>query len=70
MKIYVVIEDVDDWPENGGGEYPVAIFLNYANADKYATRKKIQANTRNKTYVYYRVETWETFDEKMDERRN
>lgn len=66
MKIYVVIEDVDDWSEDGG-EYPKAVFLNYANADKYATKKTIEANTEDETDVSYRVETWETFDEKMDE---
>jgi hypothetical protein len=62
MKIYVVIEDIDDYPECGGGEYPDAVFLNYANADRYATRKKNEANAWNKTNVFYRVETWETAD--------
>lgn len=62
MKIYVVIEDIDDYPEDGGGEYPDAIFLNYANAEKYTTRKKIEANAWNKTNVFYRIETWETAD--------
>lgn len=67
MKIYVVIEDIDDYPECGGGEYPDAVFLNYANADKYATRKKSEANAWNRTNVFYRVEAWETMDEKENE---
>jgi len=64
MKIYVVIEDIDDYPEDGGGEYPDAIFLNYNNAEKYAKRKKKEANAWKKTNVFYRIETWETADEK------
>ena len=42
MKIYVVIEDIDDYPECGGGEYPDAVFLNYVNAEKYATKKRLK----------------------------
>ena len=64
MKIYVVIEDIDDYPEDGGGEYPDAVFLNYVNAEKYATRKRNEAKAWDKTNVSYRVETWETADEK------
>lgn len=67
MKIYVVIEDIDDYPEDGGGEYPDAVFLNYVNAERYATRKRMEANTWGKTNVFYRVETWETADEKEEE---
>lgn len=61
MKIYVVIEDIDDYPEMGGGSYPDAVFLNYANAEKYAGRKNKERFRQN--YSYY-VETWETADEK------
>jgi len=68
MRIYVVIEDIDDYPECGGGEYPDAVFLNYNNADKYATRKKIEANAWGKTNVFYRIEPWETADERENER--
>lgn len=64
MKIYVVIEDIDDYPECGGGEYPDAIFLNYNNAEKYAKRKKKEAKAWKKTNVFYRIKTWETADEK------
>jgi hypothetical protein len=64
MKLYVVIEVIDDYPEDGGGEYPDAVFLNYINAEKYATRKRQEAIAWDKTDVYYRVETWETADER------
>lgn len=64
MKLYVVIEVIDDYPEDGGGEYPDAVFLNYINAEKYATRKKAEAMAWNKFDVFYRVETWETADER------
>ena len=64
MKIYVVIEDIDDYPECGGGEYPDAVFLNYANAEKYAKRQNKERFS--KKYSYY-VETWETADEKENQ---
>lgn len=63
MKIYVVIEDIDAYPEEGGGTYPDAVFLNRANAEKYAERKIRERYFEN--YNYY-VETWETADERED----
>lgn len=66
MKIYVVIEDIDDYPECGGGAYPDAVYLNYANAEKYAARKKKEVDDLDRTNVFYRVETWETADEKEE----
>ena len=63
MRIYAVIQDIDDYPECGGGESTDAIFLNYANAEKYATKKKIEANARGVRNVFWRVEPWETADE-------
>lgn len=62
MKIYVVIEDVDDYPECGGGEYPDAVFLNYTNAEKYTKQKQQEPDTQDN--ITWRVETWETADEK------
>ena len=67
MKIYVVFEDIDDYPEAGGGAYPDAVFLNYTNAEKYAKQKQQEADTWDKfntNRITYRVETWETTDEK------
>ena len=67
MKIYVVIENIDDYPECGGGEYPNAVFLNYANAEKYATKKKTETKNWDKygkERTTWRVEVWETADEK------
>lgn len=71
MKIYVVIEDIDDYPEAGGGAYPDAVFLNYANAEKYAERKRQETDTWNEVYhrerTTWRVETWETADERENQ---
>lgn len=67
MKIYVVMEDIDDYPEAGGGSYPDAVFLNYANAERYAQRKQQEtdiSNEFNADRTTWRVETWETTDEK------
>jgi len=66
MKIYVVIEDIDDYPECGGGEYPDAVFLNYTNAERYAERKQQETNAWDEFHTNrttWRVETWETADE-------
>ena len=60
MKIYVVMEDIVDYPECGGGEYPDAVFLNYVNAEKYAERRNKERFS--KRYSYY-VAPWETADE-------
>jgi hypothetical protein len=70
MKIYVVIEDIDDYPECGGGEYPDAVFLNYVNAEKYARRKQQETDTWDEFHTNrttWRVETWETADEKENQ---
>lgn len=70
MKIYVVIEDIDDYPECGGGEYPDAVFLNYANAERYARRKQQETDTWDEFNTHrttWRVETWETADEKENQ---
>lgn len=67
MKIYVVIEDINDYPECGGGEYPDAVFLNYVNAERYAKRKQQETDTWDEfaaDRISWRVETWETADEK------
>lgn len=67
MAIYVVIEDIDNYPECGGGEFPDAVFLNYANAERYAKRKQQEADAWdefNTNRTTWRVETWEIADEK------
>ena len=64
MKIYVVIENIDDYPECGGGKYPDAVFMNHANAERYAERKNRER--LNKKYSYY-VEPWETADERENQ---
>ena len=70
MKIYVVMEDIDDYPEMGGGSYPDAVFLNYVNAEKYAKRKRQETKAwdrYDRERTTWRVETWETADEKENE---
>ena len=65
MKIYVVIEDINDYPECGGGEYPDAVFLNYANAEKYVQRKQRETNLWDEFNInrtIWCIETWETTD--------
>ena len=50
----------------GGGSYPDAVFLNYANAEKYATRKRQEANALDdfeRDRTTWRIEDWETADE-------
>ena len=69
MKIYVVIEDIDDYPEAGGGAYPDAVFLSYVNAVRYANRKQQETDTWdefNTGRTTWRVETWETADERKN----
>ena len=71
MKIYVVIEDINDYPEDGGGEFPDAVFLNYVNAEKYAKRKQQETEARGgyaRECTTWRVETWETADERENEK--
>lgn len=63
MKIYVVIEDVNDYPECGGGDFPDAVFLNYTNAERYVERKQCETDDER---ITWRIETWETADEKED----
>jgi hypothetical protein len=65
MKIYVVIEDVDDYPECGGGDFPDAVFLNYTNAERYVEKKRCETDDER---ITWRIETWETADEKENER--
>lgn len=71
MKIYVVIEDIDDYPECGGGDHPDAVFLNYVNAERYARRKQQEADIwdrYDRKRTTWRVETWETADEKENKK--
>ncbi len=65
MKIYVVIKDVNDYPECGGGDFTDAIFLNHANAEKYAEKKQRETDDQD---ITWRIEIWETADGKENER--
>lgn len=66
MEIYVVIKNIDDYPECGGGDYPDAVFLNYTNAERYVKQKQQETKIwerYDKEYTTWRIETWETADE-------
>ena len=67
MKIYVVFEVIDDYPESGGGEYADAIFFNLENAKKYAERKQQEwdahKDCEEDNYFSWEVRPWETSDE-------
>ncbi len=70
MKIYVVIEDIDDYPEMGGGSHLDAVFLNYTNAEKYVKQKQHEADAWDdfcRDRISWHVETWETADERENE---
>lgn len=60
MNLYVVMENIDDYPECGGGEYPDAVFFHRDNAEKYVERK--QKEKVDERYSYY-IQIWVTSDE-------
>lgn len=49
--VYLIWEEVDDWPENGGGTYLEAIFANFEDADKEC--EKLNKNRRAKNVSYF-----------------
>lgn len=66
MKIYIVIEQIDDYPDYR--EYTDAVFLNYINAVKYAKRKQQETDIWDEfKRITWKVETWRTADEKENQ---
>ena len=49
--VYLIWEDVDDWPEDGGGTYLEAIFANKEDADKEC--EKLNKNRPTKETSYF-----------------
>ena len=49
--VYLIWEDVSDWPEDGGGTYLEAIFANKENADKECER--LNKNRYSKKVSYF-----------------
>ena len=48
--VYLIWEDVDDWPEDGGGTYLEAIFANKEDADKECERLNKYRPTKETSY--------------------
>jgi len=48
--VYLIWEDVDDWPEDGGGTYLEAIFANKEDADKECEKLNKNRPTKNVEY--------------------
>lgn len=55
MVVYLVWQDVDDYPEEGGGQYLDAIFQNKKDADTYC--QMINPSFHNDNISYF-VEEW------------
>ena len=51
FDVYLIWEDVEDWPENGGGTYLEAIYANKEDADKEC--KKLNKNRPSKNVSYF-----------------
>ena len=51
FDIYLIQEDVEDWPENDGGTYLKAIFANKEDADK--ERERLNKNRPSKKVSYF-----------------
>ena len=49
--VYLIWEDVAEWPEDGGGTYLEAIFANKEDADKEC--EKLNKNRYSKNVSYF-----------------
>ena len=49
--IWIIMEDVDDYPESGGGEFFYRAYANKTDADAY--REKLTKNTIDERISYY-----------------
>jgi HSP20 family molecular chaperone IbpA len=60
MKAYLVWEIVDDYPEDGGGEYLENIFLNYDKAKVFLKGKQKEAREEETdNYISYEIREFE-----------
>lgn len=48
--VYLIWEDVNDWPEDGGGTYLKAIFANKEDADKECERLNKNCYAKHVSY--------------------
>ena len=51
FDVYLIWEDVEDWPEDGGGTYLEAIFANKEDAGRECER--LNKNRRSKKVRYF-----------------
>ena len=64
MKVYIVWQVVDDYPENGGGEYLEDIFLNYEKANKFLKeRQKEVEEEGEEDIISYEIRPFEIEEE-------
>ncbi len=69
MKVWTVWEFVDDYPENGGGEFLNKIFLNEDDANTYCNKMNKEEEedeaswySGEKSLISYFVVEWEAFE--------
>ena len=57
-KIFIVWEDVDDYPEMGGGEYLEKVFSEKENAERYCAELNNKKHQKNTSYYVDEVEVF------------
>lgn len=58
MTVWTVWERIDDWPENGGGDYLQLIFRNKKDAEKYCEQQNREAEEDRQEEVSFYIEEW------------
>lgn len=61
MIVWIVWERIDDWPENGGGDYLMFIFKNKEDAEKYCKQQNKEAEENGKEEISFYVEEWPVY---------
>ena len=56
MKVWIVWQDVNDWPESGGGAYVEDIFKTEEEANAFCEKKNHEETHENTSYF---VKPWE-----------
>lgn len=60
MTVWTVWERVDDWPEEGGGDYLRRIFQNKEDAERYCEQQNREAKEYAEDIFYY-VKEWQVY---------
>lgn len=61
MEVWTVWERVNDWPENGGGDYLQLIFKDKEGAEKYCERRSKEAEEDGEEEISFYVEAWPVY---------